>query len=446
MTPIHHAHNIIFVLPAGLTVSGVTTWSINMGRQLIQRGYPVGLIQHASFGPQLDIPLPPEVQLVRCQNQATPDKFYSEADVADYLSDYKRLMPGLIIPSGGSGTYATCALMTKRQPEILRVLGFAHADEDVYYDWLSYYEPIIAKFVGSSREIGIKLRQLLPHRRQDIVVRPYAVEVSPTLDRTYSSPVDPLQLIYVGRMIEYQKRVSDLFRLVQALEVAQVNFHLRLVGDGPDAKSLLEALQNTKAYTQRRVTWINTLPPAQMPPVWRTTDICILVSEYEGTSVSMLEGMAQGCVPVVTQVSGAAEAIRAGDNGFLAPVGHIGEMAQVIKSLDQDRQRLASLGAAAHATVLENFAYDAYVPWFLDLVKQAWQQPSRPWPAGRPLHARPTIKELVEQLSGEELSRIVSLPKLIKATGFKVAARPGLRWLYRFRDQAKLLLHKIGGK
>jgi len=68
----------------------------------------------------------------------------------------------------------------------MRVIGVAHAMRPMFYDWLSYYEPIIPQFIAVSHVIADKLQQFIPHRQPDIVVRPYAVEVKPALDRRYS--------------------------------------------------------------------------------------------------------------------------------------------------------------------------------------------------------------------------------------------------------------------
>src|SRR5262245_40405014 len=40
-----------------------------------------------------------------------------------------------------------------------------------------------------------------------------------------------------------------------------------------------------------------------MTDLWASSDISILFSEFEGMSISMLESMGQGCVPIVTDVS-----------------------------------------------------------------------------------------------------------------------------------------------
>ncbi len=433
-------HSILFVLSAGLTLSGVTTWTIGLSRQLVQMGQTVGLVKHGAFGPALPLPIPDGARLVECHNQAIPYGFYDEQDIADFLSDYRGFLPATIILNGGAGSYATCAMMSLREAETMRVIGLAHADEAVFYEWLSYYEPLIHKFVAVSREIEARLHQRIPHRQADIVMRPYPVEVNPLLKRSYSLQPAPLQLMYAGRMEEPQKRVSDLIRLIKALAVAQVNFQFRLVGYGPATPSLLHQIEQLEKDTRQRVNFVGTLPPADMAQAWQTADICILVSAYEGTSIAMLEAMAQGCVPVVTQVSGTAEVIRHGVNGLVVPVGQIEEMARHIQTLDQQRGQLLKLGTAAQSTILERFTYPQYGSWFLDLSAQAWQQPPRIWPTARPLSQQPTIKENLNGLSGEQLSHLVPTRKLIKALGFKVTALPTLQWLYRFRGVAKKLL------
>ena len=52
-------------------------------------------------------------------------------------------------------------------------------------------------------------------------------------------------------------------------------------------------------------------------------DIYLNFSEYEGTSLTMLEAMASGCVPVVTDVSGVSDFIEDGVNGLVSDIGDL---------------------------------------------------------------------------------------------------------------------------
>jgi glycosyltransferase involved in cell wall biosynthesis len=122
-----------------------------------------------------------------------------------------------------------------------------------------------------------------------------------------------------------------------------------------------------------------------MLDVWRSADICVLVSEYEGTSIAMLEAMACGCVPVVTHVSGTSAVIAPGENGYFVDVGDVVEMARIIQRLAAGRSELARLGVNAHRTIRDRFSFPAYVDWFLAMANEAWERPPRPWPAMRAL-------------------------------------------------------------
>lgn len=409
-----------------------------MARRLAEMGHSVALIEHpVYFSPKLTLNLPSYLPRLACTKAVHPHSpFLTEQHLADFLLVYSRVLPGVIIPNWSYGAYAACAAMTTKQAEAMRVIGFAHTDEAGYYEWLTYYEPIIHQFVAVSPEIAAHLAQLIPHRRDDIVIRPYAVNLPDSLNRGYAPAQEPLRLVYAGRLWERQKRISDLVGLAEALTRAQVNFHLRIIGDGPDKAALLRRVRALNPLTQERITLEGSLAPDQMPTVWQNADIFILVSAYEGTSIAMLEAMAYGCVPVVTQVSGTTAVIQPNQNGFLAPVGDIATMTHLIQQLEADRAQLAVLGTQACATIAANFAYDDYVRWFTGLVAGIWAKPARVWPAQYPLLPPDRTKinwaDILKAMHGDSEALRIFLIKLI--------ARPGLRWLYQYRHLAKRVL------
>src|SRR5262249_25890458 len=155
---------------------------------------------------------------------------------------------------------------------------------------------------------------------------------------------------------EEQKRVFDLLRLAEALHRRQVDFQLRILGEGPEKEEVVRGVRRLAPALAGRIFLQRQVLPAEMGSELRATDVCVLVSQYEGTSLFMLEGMASGCVPVVTRVSGTAGVIDHGVNGFAVPVGNVEEMARVIQGLDEDRSLLQRMGARAHER-LSRFEY-----------------------------------------------------------------------------------------
>lgn len=375
---------IIFSLPEGLTLGGVTSLSVEMCRELVRLGQSAALIEHSTaYGnPKLDFKLPEQVKVVSCADLQHPDDPW--LDVTRYLPAYRSLLPGILIPNWAYGTFAVCASLAINQAENLRIIGYAHADEPGYYEWLSYYEEIIHRFVTSTRDIAAKLAKLLPHRQTDIVVRPNPVNVPAVLQRSYTPQHLPIRLVYVARIVQGQKRVYDLVELAIALAAENVDFELRIIGDGVDKETLRAKFDSLRPAIRNRVILENSVAPHQLPEVWQAADISILVSEYEGTSLAMLESMAYGCVPVVTQVGGTS-IIKSAVNGYCVPVGSVAEMAKIIKSLADDRERVVSIGQNAHATICAQVSYEQYVNWFLQIVRALWQEAPRYWPVDRPL-------------------------------------------------------------
>lgn len=394
--PAHPAardYRVVFSLPEGLTLGGVTTWSVELSRALQTDGWSTSLGLHPSRynNPPVDFGITAQDRLIDCTDLPHPDD--PRLQPQDYLPRYQKELPAVLIPSWSWGTYAMTALLASRQPERLRVVGMAHADESGYYQWLVHYEAMIHKFIVANREIQRKLSRMLPHRFDDILVRACPVRVPTDLTRSYSKPGEPLQLVYGGRIAQYQKRVFDLLDLASALAKERLDFRFRIIGGGADRDRFLEKISLLPRNVRSLISFEESVPLSSLPEVWRSADINVLVSDFEGMSNSILMGMAEGCVPVMTDVSGAAEVVRSGENGYLTPVGDIGRMVEVIKSLDRDRNQLASLGRRAHETMKAEYSLEEYAPWFEDVLKGMWAEPARPWPPAR----SPEPFELIHQ-------------------------------------------------
>ena len=365
-----------FVLPDANNVGGVTTWSLAMAQALHGRGCNTRIMSHRnnanslSHSPQTDLPL--------IEYHGRRPSIATLQDVARYQASYTKLLPGVIIPNYSIGAYGACAQLARNYADHLRVIGFAHTDEPYYYDLLVHYEPLIHRFVAVSQEIGAILRARLPQRSADVLVRPYGVAVPHTLHRHMRSLDEPLQIVYAGRLVEKQKRVSRLVELVRLLDNRQVNYVLNIVGTG-QAETVLRA----QLGKHRRVCFQGYVSPDKMAGVWHSADICLLVSDYEGTSIAMLEAMAQGCVPVVPQVSGMEAVIFSAENGFTVPVGDMAATAAILAWLDKQPKELFQAGKNAHTTICEQNSLHNYIDWFEALTESVQLLPPRPWPAIR---------------------------------------------------------------
>lgn len=91
-------------------------------------------------------------------------------------------------------------------------------------------------------------------------------------------------------------------------------------------------------------------------------DVVLSLSTFqESFGRTVLEGMA-GARPVIVYDHGAPpELLRDGQTGFVVPVGDTDAVADCLRALDEDRGRLARMGAAARIDAEDRFGHKAYV-------------------------------------------------------------------------------------
>jgi glycosyltransferase involved in cell wall biosynthesis len=108
-----------------------------------------------------------------------------------------------------------------------------------------------------------------------------------------------------------------------------------IIGDG-ERRSVLESM----ARRMRLLPWVQFLGPVdhgQMPGVLRSSQIYVSTSPSDGASVSLLEAMACGLFPVVTDIPANREWIRDGHNGCLVPPDDERALASGIKTALRDK-------------------------------------------------------------------------------------------------------------
>lgn len=378
-------NKIAFTLPIGMTLGASNIWSAQLAGLLAARGYAADLLLHANVGwhPEVDLKVDPAVQVRCCSSAKVTDA--TLADVESFAATYAEALPGVVVQNWGMAPYAALAALARTRAADMRVIGVGHADADGYYDDLVYYESIIHLFLAVSDEIARELARRLPHRAEDIVVRPCAVFSPSNAERPYAAAGKPLRITYAGRVTNDQKKMSRVAPFAEELQRRDVDFHLRIIGEGgykqwlkADVAKLPDALQARIRIEPGRL-------PSEMPAIWRESDICLLLSDFEGTSVSMLEAMAQGCVPVVTRVSGTAAAIQEGATGYTTMPGDLAAMADVVRDLDGRRERLVEMGREAHRVIVKQYSYDVYLPWFIEQLARVQAMRPRPWAGDRQL-------------------------------------------------------------
>lgn len=378
---------ITISLPQGFTIGGVTTWALATARHLATTRRAVRLIAHAPLAGHATFDPAPalvdaRVEIIEAPCLAGHDGFKACVDI------YAAQLPTLLFPNLCAESYAIAAELSRSRARDLRVVSWIHGDNPIDYAYLEHFEPIIHRYIAVSRQCRAQMQNRLPNRADDIACVPCGVEIAPVVART--PPTNrSLRIAYAGRIEQGIKRVIDLLAIGLSLATQGRRFEMRIVGDGPHADMLdarIAALAPRFAKRNCTLARERARPPHAMNDVWQWADVFLLTSRLEGFSVSMLEAMAAGCIPVVTRIdSGVGEMIRDDFNGLTFPIGDIDTAASQLARIADNPELCTSMSANARASAIARAGIDQYIERVEPILQAASFSGARIWPASRAL-------------------------------------------------------------
>jgi glycosyltransferase involved in cell wall biosynthesis len=113
--------------------------------------------------------------------------------------------------------------------------------------------------------------------------------------------------------------VSCLIRAIPLVLKEEPEVRFLIAGEGAEKESLEEETRRLQVCSATH--FLGRIPHEQMPDLLGRTNIFVSTSLSDGTSVSLMEALASGAFPVVTDIPSNREWINDGENGFLVPVG-----------------------------------------------------------------------------------------------------------------------------
>jgi glycosyltransferase involved in cell wall biosynthesis len=163
-------------------------------------------------------------------------------------------------------------------------------------------------------------------------------------------------LVTVGQLIA-RKRQADVLRAMWILRDRRPDLRYRLIGDGPERDSL--ALLARQLGLGDRVEFTGPLPHEEALKRGRDASVFVMPSTDEAFGVAYVEAMAAGLPAIGARGEPGPEDIaRLGHGMRLVPPGDPEALAGEIDTL-LDGDWGARIGAAAQATVVSHFTWDA---------------------------------------------------------------------------------------
>jgi glycosyltransferase involved in cell wall biosynthesis len=185
-----------------------------------------------------------------------------------------------------------------------------------------------------------------------------SVVIFPGVDEEFFSPDSkPMQrtlfrVCFTGR-VELAKGAGYLLQAWKRL--ALPNAELVLAGEiRPEMKSLL---QN---YADSSVRTAGFLSASELLRHYRESDLFVFPSVNEGLAQVLLEAMASGLPVVASDLSGAADCVTEGMEGFITPARDVERIAEAILWCYQHREEARAMGQAARTRIESQFTLSHY--------------------------------------------------------------------------------------
>jgi glycosyltransferase involved in cell wall biosynthesis len=269
-----------------------------------------------------------------------------------------------VVVSDDPAAWDALAMLRRRNP----MIGVLHADEPHYYALASRFQHAATAIVSVSRRVFANARGTGAGSEATTDVIPCGIPL-PTLATPVRATSERLRLVWVGRINEYQKRVSDLAAIAAALRGAGRAFRLDIIGDGEDAARLRALLQRSDIADD--VQFLGWLPASAVQSALSESDLMLLPSNFEGMPVAAMEALACGCAVIGSDTCGLEEyqgRMSARNALWIYPRGNVGAAVAAIETaarVERDERR-----RAARRLAEEEFAIAVCMRRYEDLLSR----------------------------------------------------------------------------
>jgi glycosyltransferase involved in cell wall biosynthesis len=148
---------------------------------------------------------------------------------------------------------------------------------------------------------------------------------------------------------------------------SDANIHLLLVGSGMDSEAIKSLIDKSPMKGAIHVAGFRRDAPALIA----ACNASVLPSlKREGLPKTVIEAMAYGVTPVVSDTGGSAELIEDGVSGFVVQPGKPDQIAKAVTTLSQDPERCKAMGVAAKVRIPQYFSTEKSAQDTLAFIQQ----------------------------------------------------------------------------
>jgi glycosyltransferase involved in cell wall biosynthesis len=248
----------------------------------------------------------------------------------------------------------------------VRTVGVLHSDDAFYWGIAEEFLGRRPQFrldamVGVSGFLAAAIRQAAA---PGIEVRLIGCGV-PIPEAFAAPPQDSFRLVYLGRLDETQKRIRLVAKALVSVVTQIPGTEAWIVGEGPERP----AVELIIAPSKDRVRLLGAIENERVYEILRQCHAFVLLSEYEGLPVSLLEAMSTGVVPICLDMrSGIRDVIANGENGFIVQ-DRDADFLNAVRRLQQEPGTWRRMSQAARFYVAARHSIEDCTDQWLELLR-----------------------------------------------------------------------------
>lgn len=292
---------------------------------------------------------------------------FNEEKIIEILDDVKKFAPDIFIPNYFPvACYAAKWIKESGIPTV----SILHNDDKYHTKLVDLFAAGEEKY-NVSAMIGVSqlLSQIIKKQAPPNLIAEYLPYGAPVPEQTaVLNTDDTLKLVYIGRMMENQKRISEVTKVFCRVAREIAGTECTLYGSGNDLPKVLEILKNEGNGLP--VSYGGQLDSENVQQHLLQSHIFVLLSDYEGIPISLMEAMACGLVSVCLNIrSGITELILQNETGFLVN-DRDDDFVNTIKKIKSDYSLWQKISVAARQKITEEFSDEICNKRWLDFLME----------------------------------------------------------------------------
>lgn len=215
--------------------------------------------------------------------------------------------------------------------------------------------------VANSKDLRNLAQESAP--KQDIAVIYNGVDLKMFHHTSNSQAKRPFTVISTSRLIP-RKGIRYLVEAFLSFSKTHSKSKLLLIGEGNEQDDLENLVRKGNVST---IEFKGVIPHNDLPKYYQEADVFVLPSLNEGMSNSLLEAMASG-LAVITTLTGGAEDLVKGDNGFVLSKPSSKTIANALMRLYDNPGLLLSMKNASRIRI-QDFSWSSVAKKYIDIYK-----------------------------------------------------------------------------